>query len=593
MTTSFSPDKKALPDMLKDVSNGRIQLPDFQRGWVWTDDAIRSLLASVSHSYPIGAVMMLEAGNPDVRFKNRPLEGANPPERQPDFLLLDGQQRMTSLFQALASGKVVSTRDNRDKKVKRWYYVDILKATTPEADLEEAFISLPEDRKILNFRGQVEEGKDYSTPELERAGHLFPLSLAFRDYDDWAEDYRDALPENRDRWRAFKKAVLEPLKAYQVPVITMSKETPKEAVCQVFEKVNTGGVSLTVFELLTATFAADDYHLREAWLGNEDTDTPGIKQRLSRYSVLSSVENTDFLQVVTLLATRARRQEQLKAGKSEQEAAAIACKRKDILKLTLEEYKQHADVVERGFLKAVQFLHNQKLFTARDLPYRTQLVPLAAALAVLGEKADNVAFQDKLAQWFWCGVFGELYAGATETRYGKDFPELVTWANGGDEPSVLKEANFFAQRLDTLRTRNSAAYKGIYALLMKDGAQDFRTGQTATDVAYFEEHIDIHHIFPRAWCEKQNIPASVYDSVINKTPLTEKTNRKVGGNAPSVYLAKLQKEESISPERMDEILLTHVIDVEALRSDDFKAFYEARRAALLERIAKAMKKPIV
>lgn len=579
--------------MLRDVAEGKIQLPDFQRGWVWTDEAIKSLLASVSLSYPIGAVMMLEAGNPDVRFKNRPLEGATPPERQPDFLLLDGQQRMTSLFQALASGKVVETQDNRDKKIKRWYYVDILKATAPEADLEEAFISLPEDRKVLNFRGQVEEGKDYSTAALEQAGHFFPLSMVFGDFEDWADDYKDVSSENRERWKSFKKIILDPFKLYLVPVITMSKSTPKEAVCQVFEKVNTGGVSLTVFELLTATFAADDYRLREAWLGDEETGRKGIKQRLSKYPVLSSVENTDFLQVVALLTTRRRRQQQLQSGKSEQEASPVSCKRKDILKLSLDEYKQHSDAVERGFLKAVQFLHNQKLFMARDLPYRTQLVPLAAALAVLGEKADSVAFQDKLAQWFWCGVFGELYSGATETRYGKDFPELLVWANGGDEPSVIREANFYAQRLDTLQTRNSAAYKGIYALLMKDGAQDFRTGQTATDVAYFEEHIDIHHIFPRSWCEKQGISAQLYDSVINKTPLTEKTNRKIGGNAPSNYLSKLQREEGISPERMDEILLTHVIEVQALRSDDFKKFYKARRAALLERITKAMKKPVV
>ena len=234
------------------------------------------------------------------------------------------------------------------------------------------------------------------------------------------------------------------------------------------------------------------------------------------------------------------------------------------------------------------------MYTARDLPYRTQLVPLAAALAVLGEKAEPVSVQDKLAEWYWCGVFGELYASATETRFAKDFPELLSWVAGGQKPDTVREANFNPPRLDDLRTRNSAAYKGVYALLMRDGAQDFRSGKAAKDSEYFDENIDIHHIFPQDWCEQQGIDKRVYDSVINKTPLAYKTNRKIGGQAPSAYLSKLQqdKEAPIDQERMDGILRTHVIDVAALRTDDFQAFYASRRTALLERISAAMKKPL-
>ena len=135
MTTTFNPGKLDLSDMLRSVAEGKLQLPDFQRGWVWNDDHIRSLLASILMSFPVGAVMTLATGNPDVKFKMRPLEGANPPTGTlPDYLLLDGQQRMTSLFQAVASGKVVETRDARDKAIKRWYYVDIKKAIDPNTE---------------------------------------------------------------------------------------------------------------------------------------------------------------------------------------------------------------------------------------------------------------------------------------------------------------------------------------------------------------------------------------------------------------------------------------------------------------------------
>lgn len=71
-----------------------------------------------------------------------------------------------------------------------------------------------------------------------------------------------------------------PFQQYKVPVIRLTKETPKEAVCQVFEAVNTGGVSLSVFELLTATFASDNFHLRDDWETKKKTlyDIPALKE---------------------------------------------------------------------------------------------------------------------------------------------------------------------------------------------------------------------------------------------------------------------------------------------------------------------------
>lgn len=104
MEKKFSSNEVPLAELLERAAGGALQLPDFQRGWVWDDDHIRSLLVSISLSYPIGAIMTLVAGNPDVNFKARLLEGvtlgATP---APEMLLLDGQQRLTSLFQVLKS----------------------------------------------------------------------------------------------------------------------------------------------------------------------------------------------------------------------------------------------------------------------------------------------------------------------------------------------------------------------------------------------------------------------------------------------------------------------------------------------------------
>ncbi len=123
MEKKFTSDEVPLAQLLEEARVGALQLPDFQRGWVWDDDHIASLLASISLSYPIGAVMTLQTGNPDVRFRPRVLEGVNPVgATEPETLLLDGQQRATSLYLALRAGKAVPTRDSKGKAMGRRYF---------------------------------------------------------------------------------------------------------------------------------------------------------------------------------------------------------------------------------------------------------------------------------------------------------------------------------------------------------------------------------------------------------------------------------------------------------------------------------------
>jgi hypothetical protein len=587
--TTFDSTREALLDLLRSILQGKTQLPDFQRGWVWDDEHIRSLLASVSLSYPIGAVMMLQTGNADVRLQPRPVEGVTlNPGVEPERLILDGQQRLTSLYQALLMGRPVVTRDSRDKMIRRWYYLDIRKALHPDADREEAIVGLPEDRVIRNFRGEVLA--DYSTAERECAAELLPLPLVFdvARLNDWMMKYLQAEPallqERLARWNALMQEVIQRYQQYQIPLILLRKETPKEAVCQVFEKVNTGGVSLTVFELLTATFAAEEHNLRLDWEGRH--------KRLKKRPALREIDSTEFLQAITLLATRERRLQAITAGTQADNAPGISCKRKDVLRLAKADYLRWADRVTEAFERTAKLLNSLRIYDARDVPYHTQFVPLAAVLAALGHRADDDGVRVKIARWYWCGVFGELYGGAIETRFAKDLPELLAWIEGGLEPATVSDANFAPARLMTLRTRNSAAYKGLHALLMRDGGLDFRTGYAIDLQIYFDEKIDIHHIFPQVWCRAKEIDPKRCDCIVNKAPISARTNRMIGGNAPSGYLPKLQKTAGIEPARMDEILRSHLIDPPALRADDFDKFFQARSLALLGRIEKAMGKPI-
>lgn len=586
-----SPDEN-LGGLLANVREGRIQLPDFQREWKWDTDRISSLLASISLDFPIGVLMMLEVGGADVNFKPRPVAGADKPNLQvPEKLLLDGQQRITSLYQSLGSAQVVKTADSRGKRLSRWYYVDIKRSLDPEDDREDAIIAVPEDRKIKSDFGRLIDA-DYSTLDRECRAEVFPLNHAFDmgKVFEWQGRYLEVHPDGKDvateRWNRFYNEVLSHFVQYTVPVIVLRKETPKEAVCTVFEKVNTGGVVLNVFELLTATFAAEDFRLNEDWRER--------KARLSARHVLAELENTDFLQAVALISSYRRREGALASASGEEAVLpAVSCRRKDILRLKLSDYKAVAEPATAGFEWAAQFLARECIFLSRDIPYRTQLVPLAALRAILGEAIDQHANALKVRRWFWSGVLGEQYGGAIETRFARDLEQIPTWLEGGPPARTVSDASFEASRLYTLKRRNSAAYKGIHALLMRSGAQDWLKTTEINMAAFFDLRVDIHHIFPSAWCRDHNVDRDRCDSIINKTPLSWDTNRSIGGRPPSSYLKTIQERNNYSDQQIAELLKQHLIAADALWADSFDAFYESRKIMLIELISTALGKDVV
>ena len=598
-SSTFQTNPIFLKQLLEACHQGDIQLPDFQRSWVWDEDRIKSLIASISRAFPVGALMTLHTGG-SVNFKPRPVEGAPTAANHvnPQSLLLDGQQRMTSLYQVTLRGQVVETVTPKQKKVKRWFYIDIRKALDPSVDREEAIIGVPEDRIVrADFgRGEV---LDISSAEREYASLMFPVSQVF-DCNTWQYDffkYWDGDKNVFAEFLEFQRKILNNFTNYLVPVITLGQSTTKEAVCVVFEKVNTGGKSLDAFELVTAMYAASGHELRKDWYGNEVA-----KGRHRRFAetlrpsgadtgILANVANTDFLQAISLFHTRDRRRAAEAAGKQGKDLPAVTGNRQALLNLPLEAYKRYEAQVEQGFVKAVKFLHMLHIYRIFDLPYQSQIIPLAAILADIGDAWEHEANRAKLVKWYWNGVFGELYGSAVDTRIARDFMEVPTWLKGGPEPSTVSETMFRADRLKTMRMRLSAAYKGVNALLMKEGVQDFRSGQKFDHIVFFGENVDIHHIFPQDWCKKQNIKADVFDSIINKTPLSYRTNRIIGGVAPSEYLAKLQKGDKATPEikreNLDIYLESHLIDPSLLRADQFDAFMFDRQKRILVLIEQA------
>ena len=578
-----------LSDVLRDAQNGKLQLPDFQRGWVWAEGAIASLVASVARSFPIGALLTLQTGG-EIQFAPRVVEGAPVAAVEPDELLLDGQQRVTSLFQALVRTAPVDTRTAQGRKRAVFYYLNI------ERTLADPFPDNAVEIVARSKTVRADFGRtvvlNLSTAEDEYAHMRFPVNRAF-DSDDWFNGWMKHWAYDQEKielFQRFKKNVLDQIKNYALPMIRLGQDTTKEAVCLVFEKVNTGGQKLDAFELLTATFAASGtVNLRADWYG--ERRVPGREKRLHEFPVLKGIDRTNFLRAVSLAHTYTARQAAEAAGR---EPPDVSCNHAAVLNIPVEAYERWCGAITVGFKNAARFLHQLGLYQWRDVPYVSQLTALAALFAVLENEPFSAVEAKKVRRWFWCGVFGELYGSSTETRIANDVEDLIRWLGGDEaEPRTIGAAIFSESRLDTLYTRNSAAYKGVHALLMYSGAADFLTGERIAIANYFSEHFDIHHIFPRSWCEnhaKPRVPYDRYNTIVNKSTISARTNRKIGGHAPSEYCALLDKDTEAADVALDIILEGHLIDPDLLRADDFDGFYAARKTALVERIETAMGK---
>ena len=227
-----------------------MQLPDFQREWVWDDDHVKSLLASVSLSYPIGAIMMLQADPDDMTFRRTPLEGVEAGRRPgpPENLVLDGQQRLTSLFLALRSGMVVTTQGCSQERDQALVLHRHRQGPEPERGPRRGHLR-GAGRPHREATSAARRWPTTRRREKEFEAEVFPLAQILES-SDWQQQPTQVLgATNKEHMRALhgvrRGGRSSASSSTRCRPSCCVKETPKEAVCQVFEKVNTGGVSLT------------------------------------------------------------------------------------------------------------------------------------------------------------------------------------------------------------------------------------------------------------------------------------------------------------------------------------------------------------
>ncbi|MFJ8993170.1 DUF262 domain-containing protein [Streptomyces sp. NPDC102279] len=552
---------------MDDMKRGRLAIPDFQRSFVWDPADTQKLLVSIVARYPAGTLLFWEQKTPQIR--RRSFEGFDGTQlKESATLVLDGQQRLTSIFQALTG-----TGPQR-------FFVDLKLLGSLDSDSPGLLDASRLDDVIvyreINARSLRKRPPVNTAEEIRQS--LFPLSLIESDrIEEWLDVMEEAIEE--ENWKAIRSEIrelvrkyLRPIGNYRFPVVELPEATPLDAVCRIFETLNRTGVKLSVFELLAARFWPAGVDLRRDW-----------ERVQHKHPILATFEVDAYylLQAVSLRATV----EKFKGTRGTKSASA---QRSDVLELAPAEFEKHWDQVALGAARALTFLRDEcGVLAPKWLPYSMMLVPLSAAWHVVETKrsAQSGAALQKIRRFFWCSVFSRNYDQGGNSQAGKDFMDLTSWLNDGERiPEAVEGFTFTGEVLDSARTNLQALYKGVMALTLSSGARDFHSGSTLTPEKILEESIDAHHIFPKKYLEETGDPGNP-ELILNRALIDKRTNQSIGKRAPSEYLSTM--EEALGEEEVSGILQSHLLPGDhdsQLRNDNYAAFLFIRKTLVIKAI---------
>lgn len=554
-----NPERIKIREIIENASKGKWKLPNFQRYFDWTKKDIQDLLESIFTDYYIGSFLLWEnEGEPKLKIMS--IEGVSEKEDvKTDMIILDGQQRITSLYYAIRpSGKPT-------KKIRKPVYFYINFAKFLNGVKKETIEVL--DEKL---------SKEESIKKL-----LFPI-YEIEKYDKWIdvfEDYvgvqsSDSYNKLKDVRRVIEKKIKHFIDGFEIPYVALPSTMEVYQVTDIFELINTKGKTLTAFDLLNATLNLYQIDLKGLW---DDAER--------NYPKLKEYDSGDKLPIY-ILQSMALSYHPLSQ-----------CSRQDVLEIYKKVFQSLDLPFDDAWEEMVHYVNNAiiKLENLRDgygvkdrkaLPYMPTIPILASLLKEIHKIDDKVECNSKLDKWYWTSVFSEHYSSGVDSKLTADFREMRDWMKGvGKGPKMIETFHKkFGTALDLreIKRENNAIFRGILSLLALEGAPDFNTNLTLENAP----SNDKHHIFPKVQFKKyDNI-----NSILNYTWLSDDTNQKIiRDEKPSTYIKKfIDQKYNGDIVKFQNNMSKHFINEKAyqfLINDNFSEFIEEREKVFLDKIA--------
>ena len=534
---------RKLIGLLDEIHKNQSALPNFQRDFVWSPNHTKSLISSIASNYPAGSILRVR----DTKnlFEVRAIKGAPDLKDKHTFLILDGQQRLTSLYQAF-----YGTGERR-------YFIKIHDIISGK-DFDEC---------VFHCAANSQAAHRYQNSENQNGELVMPLSVLQNGSQTflqwWYPDHHTTLSKDQFSKLSSKIAIIND---YQFPVVTLSDKTPFESLCTIFETLNLTGVKLGVYDLLTARFMPNKINLRvlkdEAYSKNH----PILEDfKIDPYYILQIIS----------LASRVN----------------PSCKRSDVLKLEVKDINEWWNKAVSALAQGLQILRDDcNVMLKKWIPYETMLLPLSATIAKLDpQKAEKGAHRAKIKQWFWCTVFSQSYESSALSQAATDTTSLKEWLIGGKPPEAVlsTKLNISKEDLRTITPKQNAIYRGIMCLMISNGMLDFHSGRRI-DKEIIKD-LEDHHIFPSAYLKGVNTDEKdSINSILNRTLIHGVTNKIINDRAPSEYLQEIKGTEGFE---FDKVMASHCLSTDKnspLISNDFKSFLNQRQEKIWEKICQAV-----
>lgn len=550
-TPKANPEK--LLSLVGQAYEGRVVLPEFQRSFVWSREDIEELLVSILQGYFIGTLLILDTPPQTSLFPFRLVEGLEKvnPNAHPDNyatvrLILDGQQRITSLFYALYEPRI-PLRNSTNHYL---FYLHLNSLLNGNPDEAVRGISSADSRRLDEMEQMVEKAE----------------AIPFRYFlDKNRSEFYKWLYQKQQIWNDSDKQKIENFHhrftEFMIPVVSVSPELGLENIVNIFERINRTGVSLSLFDLAAARLYVKEIQLRDLW------------ENFKRKNVdLAKHIKPDFiLKIISLWLDKEPRKRSLLD-------VIDGLDKKDFDK----NWQEACEWIEQAY-KRLTSTSGYGAFAPKWIPYTTMLIPLAVLLRHIEENGRKEEMYRKLDRWYWGSVFTERYDQAVDTTTYRDVRTIREWLEGGSCPSWLEDFQEKKISFSEVTSQQSSIYRGMMCLIVCVGAKDFVSGQ-GVDLAECEDD----HIFPKSAQSKN----PKINSILNRTLISSTSNKKKGDKLPSSYLPLLLDGHGGDDKRLQETLMSHLISekaLKAMRDNDFEAFIKAREESFQSEIERRVR----
>ena len=524
--------KNLLTDLVKKAYSGEVMLPDFQRNFVWSRQDVEELIKSLLENMFIGTFLVQDVTPDNLPFKAIPIEGVkdvNPNfQEKPNVLILDGQQRLSSIFYAIYEPNIPLKNVSNPYR----FFIDIKELL--KDNIDDAVFSWS--IAWRDYKGLLDDEGAYNYEILQNE-MILPISLLKEDFSKlWYKKLQefDLSDEKSEKVVSYIENIIK----YQVLTLEVSITEKPETIAVLFEKINRTGVKLSIFDLLTARLYKF-LNLREVW-----EDSYENFDNIKKIALYNKRDTTIPYYIIQSIA--------LNSG--------LSIKARDMLKIN----EQHLNTQKwenyvKAFDKFLDRFLDKNEYGIGDinkwLPYKPMLIVMLAL-----ELLDNKNYE-KINQWYWSSVFSERFSGSTETKLMKDYKELKNWfLNDEQIPEAVNEMRDILFKTFTILDKKyagNAVYKGVFNLLFINDAKDFYENDK---IKFSINELEDHHIFPKKFLENKKVNLN-WDIVANRTLITSKTNRKISKKAPATYIEEMLKIHK-SKEKVKEILSKHFINNE-------------------------------